>query len=227
MTEPAAAIEPQPQDATTTGPAGGGIRGGWPYPGRAARVACLSLILILLTAMPVVHIVSAGARKVGLIEAAGALGEIALGVASGVVVYALLGRRGLWIGMLLTAMALAAMFVAPPPTPWDWRTLPRVADEVLRWVPFLALLTLAALCAVPPELHEAAAVDRAGARLRLRTITLPLVAPLLLLAVAYRAATLLSGALPTPQPWAYAALVGAIVVGTAIANLVERTRSGR
>jgi ABC-type sugar transport system permease subunit len=124
--------------------------------------------------------------------------------------------------VLLTTAGFAAKFEALQ----HRIALPHVAFEVLRWVPFLALLTLAALCAVPAELHEAAAVDRAGPRLRLRRITLPLIAPLLLLGVAYRAAELL-GARRTPAVWAYGALIGAIVIGAIVAYFADRARSRR
>jgi multiple sugar transport system permease protein len=48
------------------------------------------------------------------------------------------------------------------------------------------LLSLAAINAIPPQLYEAAEVDQAGAWFRLRRITLPLAAPLLLLGILFR-----------------------------------------
>jgi multiple sugar transport system permease protein len=58
--------------------------------------------------------------------------------------------------------------------------------EVWSWTPFMMLLSLAALNAIPPQLYEAAEVDQAGAWFRLRRITLPLAAPLLLLGILFR-----------------------------------------
>ena len=48
------------------------------------------------------------------------------------------------------------------------------------------LLSLAGLSAVPKHLYEAAAIDRAGAWYTFTRITLPLVAPLLLIALIFR-----------------------------------------
>ncbi len=54
------------------------------------------------------------------------------------------------------------------------------------WAPFVMLLSLAGLSAVPKHLYEAAAIDRAGAWYTFTRITLPLVAPLLLIALIFR-----------------------------------------
>jgi multiple sugar transport system permease protein len=48
------------------------------------------------------------------------------------------------------------------------------------------LLSLAGLSAVPKHLYEAAAIDRAGGWYTFTRITLPLVAPLLLIALIFR-----------------------------------------
>jgi multiple sugar transport system permease protein len=61
-----------------------------------------------------------------------------------------------------------------------------VVVEVWMWTPFMMLLTLAGLNSIPPALYEAAEVDRASAWFRFRNITLPLVAPLVLLGVVFR-----------------------------------------
>lgn len=58
--------------------------------------------------------------------------------------------------------------------------------EVWTWTPFMMLLSLAALSTVPHELNEAAKMDGAGMSFRLRRITLPLVAPLLLMGWLFR-----------------------------------------
>lgn len=54
------------------------------------------------------------------------------------------------------------------------------------WSPFVMLLTLSGLKAIPGHLYEAAAIDRASRWFQFRRITLPQVAPLLLLAVLFR-----------------------------------------
>ena len=61
-----------------------------------------------------------------------------------------------------------------------------LATEVWQATPFVSLLLLAGLAAVPDEMLEAARVDGATAWQRLRTVTLPALRPVLLVAVLYR-----------------------------------------
>ena len=61
-----------------------------------------------------------------------------------------------------------------------------VIVEVWIWTPFMMLLSVAGLNAIPRSLYEAAEVDRASAWFRLRNITLPLVMPMLLLGIVFR-----------------------------------------
>ena len=78
-------------------------------------------------------------------------------------------------------------------TRWNWdgnspRAFWAVAiAEVWMWTPFMMLLSLAGLNAIPKTLYEAAEVDRAGRWFRFRHITLPLAAPMILLGVVFRA----------------------------------------
>jgi multiple sugar transport system permease protein len=58
--------------------------------------------------------------------------------------------------------------------------------DIWMWAPFVMLLSLAGLSAVPQHLYEAAAIDRAGGWYTFTRITLPLVAPLLLIALIFR-----------------------------------------
>ncbi len=58
--------------------------------------------------------------------------------------------------------------------------------DVWMWAPFVMLLSLAGLSAVPKHLYEAAAIDRAGGWYTFTRITLPLVSPLLLIALIFR-----------------------------------------
>ena len=58
--------------------------------------------------------------------------------------------------------------------------------DIWMWAPFVMLLSLAGLSAVPQHLYEAAAIDRASRWYTFTRITLPLVAPLLLIALIFR-----------------------------------------
>lgn len=58
--------------------------------------------------------------------------------------------------------------------------------DIWMWAPFVMLLSLAGLSAVPKHLYEAAAIDRAGWWYTFTRITLPLVTPLLLIALIFR-----------------------------------------
>jgi multiple sugar transport system permease protein len=58
--------------------------------------------------------------------------------------------------------------------------------DVWMWSPFVMLLCLSGLSAIPDYLYEAAAIDRASAWFQFRRITLPQVMPLLLIAILFR-----------------------------------------
>jgi multiple sugar transport system permease protein len=58
--------------------------------------------------------------------------------------------------------------------------------DIWMWSPFVMLLSLAGLSAVPQHLYEAAAIDRAGWWYTFTRITLPLVSPILLIALIFR-----------------------------------------
>ncbi len=58
--------------------------------------------------------------------------------------------------------------------------------DIWMWSPFVMLLSLAGLSAVPKHLYEAASIDRAGKLYTFFRITLPLVAPILMIAVIFR-----------------------------------------
>jgi multiple sugar transport system permease protein len=59
--------------------------------------------------------------------------------------------------------------------------------DIWMWTPFMMLISLAGLNAIPRYIYEAAEIDRASRWLVFRTITLPMSAPLLGLAVLLRA----------------------------------------
>jgi multiple sugar transport system permease protein len=61
-----------------------------------------------------------------------------------------------------------------------------VIVDVWMWTPFVALLIYSGLKAIPDYLYEAAVIDRASSWFQFRRITLPQVAPLMLIAVLFR-----------------------------------------
>jgi|HigsolmetaAR202D_1030399.scaffolds.fasta_scaffold20791_2 multiple sugar transport system permease protein len=61
-----------------------------------------------------------------------------------------------------------------------------VLVDVWMWTPFMMLISLAGLSAVPRYLYEAAEVDRASAWFKFRHITLPIITPLLAIGVLFR-----------------------------------------
>ena len=79
-----------------------------------------------------------------------------------------------------------------PATSPEWLGSPQLAlwaiviVDVWMWTPFVMLLCLSGLKAIPDYLYEAAAIDRASSWFQFRRITLPQVAPLLLIAVLFR-----------------------------------------
>lgn len=76
--------------------------------------------------------------------------------------------------------------------PVEWLTrqntamLSLIVVDTWQWTPFIMLIALAGLTAVPKYLYEAASIDRASEWFRFRHITLPMVWPLLLIAVMFR-----------------------------------------
>ena len=75
---------------------------------------------------------------------------------------------------------------------FEWLSDPKMAlyaiaiTDIWMWSPFVMLLSLAGLSAVPKHLYEAASIDRAGRLYTFFRITLPLVAPILMIAIIFR-----------------------------------------
>jgi multiple sugar transport system permease protein len=69
----------------------------------------------------------------------------------------------------------------------DLKLVSIVLVDVWMWTPFMMLIALAGLNAIPKHIYEAAEIDRAGRWMVFRSITLPMCAPLLGLAVLLRA----------------------------------------
>jgi multiple sugar transport system permease protein len=74
----------------------------------------------------------------------------------------------------------------------DWASDPNinlysiVIVDIWMWTPFVMLLSLAGLSAVPKYLYEAAEIDRASWWFKFKSITFPMVWPLLLVAIIFR-----------------------------------------
>jgi multiple sugar transport system permease protein len=67
-----------------------------------------------------------------------------------------------------------------------------VVIHTWQWTPFAFLVLLASLAALPPDVYEAARIDRANALQRFWHITLPLIRPALVIVVIMRAMIALS-----------------------------------
>lgn len=67
-----------------------------------------------------------------------------------------------------------------------------IAIHTWQWTPFAFLVLLATLATLPPDVYEAARLDRAGAWQRFRYITLPLIRPAVVMVVILRTMTALS-----------------------------------
>ena len=67
-----------------------------------------------------------------------------------------------------------------------------IAIHTWQWTPFAFLVLLASLAALPPDLYEAARLDRAGPWQRFWHITLPLIRPAIVIVVILRMVTALS-----------------------------------
>jgi multiple sugar transport system permease protein len=83
-----------------------------------------------------------------------------------------------------------------------------------QWAAFAFLVLLASLASIPPDLYEAARIDRAGAIARFRHITLPLIRPAIMIVIIMRAIVALSAFAAI-----YAATGGGPGTATQILNL--------
>jgi multiple sugar transport system permease protein len=84
---------------------------------------------------------------------------------------------------------LLALVHLPQPqwlTDDDLKLVSIILVDIWMWTPFMMLISLAGLNAIPAYIYEAAEIDRAGRWLVFRSITLPMCAPLLGLAVLLR-----------------------------------------
>jgi len=87
---------------------------------------------------------------------------------------------------------LQTLHLQDPAHPVNWLNDPQnalwslVIVDTWMWSPFVMLISLAGLAAVPPHLYEAAEVDRASAWFKFRYITIPMVSPLVMIALLFR-----------------------------------------
>jgi ABC-type sugar transport system permease subunit len=90
---------------------------------------------------------------------------------------------------VVTDAVLRAGLIAPS---FDWFVHPAAAwvpvalADIWKTAPFVAILLLAGLQAIDPAIEEAARIDGAGALRRFATMTLPLLAPALVVAATFR-----------------------------------------
>ena len=69
-------------------------------------------------------------------------------------------------------------------SPWIYFAL--MLADVWQWTPFMFVILLAGLTSIPPNLYEAAELDGVDGWRALRLITLPLLAPMMTLAITFR-----------------------------------------
>ncbi|OJY34016.1 MAG: hypothetical protein BGP06_11560 [Rhizobiales bacterium 65-9] len=84
--------------------------------------------------------------------------------------------------------ALQALNLSAPPWLSDarWALPTIVLVDAWQWTPFIVIISLAGLRSQPPSVFEAAMLDGANARQRFRYITLPLLRPVLIIAILLR-----------------------------------------
>lgn len=68
--------------------------------------------------------------------------------------------------------------------PWVYISI--VIADIWQWTPFMFVILLAGLAAIPPHLYEAAELDGVGALQTFRFVTLPQLSPVILLAITLR-----------------------------------------
>src|SRR6476469_4115467 len=146
---------------------------------------------------------SAQVHKRALTTLVYVIGAVTLQTVLGCAISYLISRRTHGRG-LLTTLFLVPMMLSPVVVGLFWRFMLDAQFGVINsmlgslglgqveWLtrqrtPFIMLIALAGLTAVPKYLYEAASIDRASEWFRFRNITLPLVWPLLLIAVMFRA----------------------------------------
>lgn len=106
----------------------------------------------------------------------------------------------IWRSLLLTPQSgivdLAAIALGFGSFNWlgdpDMALVSVIAVHTWQWTPFAFLVMLASLASVPPDLYEAARIDRANAFRRFVYITLPLIRPAIVIVIILRTIIALS-----------------------------------
>jgi multiple sugar transport system permease protein len=85
---------------------------------------------------------------------------------------------------------LVGLLFGPTEVSWltgnPWKYVSLIVADVWQWTPFMFVILLAGLTSVSPELYEAAALDGVSRWQIFWNITLPQIAPLILIAVTFR-----------------------------------------
>jgi multiple sugar transport system permease protein len=71
-------------------------------------------------------------------------------------------------------------------TQYPWNFIAIITADVWQWTPFMFVILLAGLTSIAPEMFEAAELDGATAWQTFYHVTLPLLAPIILLAITFR-----------------------------------------
>jgi multiple sugar transport system permease protein len=71
-------------------------------------------------------------------------------------------------------------------TQWPWNFVALILADVWQWTPFMFVILLAGLTAIPPHVYEAAELDGVGPWQTFWYVTVPYIAPMMLLAVTFR-----------------------------------------
>jgi len=85
---------------------------------------------------------------------------------------------------------LVGQLFGPTEVSWltgnPWKFISLITADVWQWTPFMFVILLAGLTSISPELYEAAELDGVSRWLIFWNITLPQIAPLILIAVTFR-----------------------------------------
>lgn len=182
----------------------------------AIRTGCVAAALAVLV---VIDLLPLSFRWPGPMAWLAVMLEIGIGVAAALLLDRGFGRWSFVAALGLSAIVVFTAFSVPDDYAW--------IVDVLTWTPFMMLLTLGALAAIPHELFEAAAIDRAGAWFELGNLTMPLIAPLLLGGIVFRVVDTF-GASDSLQfvILAYALLIAAIGTGELVVRYRRALRRG-
>ena len=91
------------------------------------------------------------------------------------------GRPTILLGQLLGHEVTVSWLTS---TPWNFFAI--IIADVWQWTPFMFVILLAGLTSIPPHIYEAAELDGVGAWRTFWFITVPHLAPMMLLAITFR-----------------------------------------